>query len=140
MFSHQRLQERLPRKTIDIQTPCTYCRRAFAKERCKSRCCKLLSKKIKICERYFLCHSIVICQTCNQYPSCCLKSSCRGNTTKLLENLESSGCWSESIKHSQTRLHPPFSDKVTHRHKLLCQSSQEPLPWRHCISLWTKMQ
>ena len=40
--------------------------------------------------------------------NCCLKSSCRGKTSKLLGNLGSSGCRSESVKNSKTRLHPPL--------------------------------
>ena len=67
---------------------CTFCKRAFAKERYKSCCCKLLeTKRIKVCEICFLCRSIVFCQTCDKCPNCCLKSICRGKTTKLLENL-----------------------------------------------------
>ena len=69
----------------------------------------------------------------NKCPNCCLKSACRGQTTKLLENLGKTGCWSKSSSNPQRRLHPALSDpdklgKVTHHHKLLCQSSQKPLP------------
>ena len=43
------------------------------------------------------------------------------------------GCRSESFTNVKTRLQPPLSDpakldKVSHHHKLLCQSSKEPLP------------
>ena len=112
---------------------CTYCKRAFTKERCKSRFCNLLQKEIKLYERCFLCQSIVFCQICNKCPSCCLKSTCRDQTTKLLESLGRSGCRSESSSNPQRRLHPPLSDpaklgKVTDHYKLLCHSSQEPLP------------
>ena len=41
--------------------------------------------QIKTCERCFLCHSIVFCKTCNKCPKCCLKSACRGQTSKLWE-------------------------------------------------------
>ena len=42
------------------------------------------SKKKLKCES-FLCRSIVFCQTINKCPSCCHKSTCRGQTRKLLE-------------------------------------------------------
>ena len=50
-----------------------------------------------------------------------------------VENLGSSGCQSKNPKNPQTRLHPPLSDptklgKFTNHHKLLCESSQKPLP------------
>ena len=70
--------------------------KGFRKKRCKSCCCELLSKIIKICKRCFLCQSIVFCQTCNQFPCCCLRFTCRGKTTKHLESLVRSGCWSKS--------------------------------------------
>ena len=53
---------------------------ANPKERNKSRVSRLLFSKrvqIKICERCFLCHSIVLCKTCNKCQKCCLKSACR---------------------------------------------------------------
>ena len=48
-------------------------------------------------------------------------------------NLGSLGDWSKGHKNAQRRLHsslpdPAKPDKVTDRHKLLCQSPQEPLP------------
>ena len=113
---------------------CTFCKMAFTKERYKSCCCKLFStKKIKICERCFLCRSVVFCQTCNKCPTCSFRSTCRGKTAMLLENLGSSGCQFKSSEHTKTRLQPPLSelakpDKVTNHHKLLCQSPQKPLP------------
>ena len=50
-----------------------------------------------------------------------------------MANLAESGCRSESSSNPERGLHPPISDlaklnKVTKHHKLLCQSSQEPLP------------
>ena len=114
---------------------CSYCAQALAKERDKSRVSRLLSvrKQIKICQRCFLCHSIVLCKTCNKCQKCCLKSTCRGQTSKLLANLAGSGCRSKSGSNPERGLHPPLSDpaktyKVSHSHKLLCQSPQEPLP------------
>ena len=116
-------------------TFCSYCTRAFPKERSKSWVSRLLCQReqIKICEKCFLCHSIVLCKTCNKCQKCCLKSTCRGQTSKLLANLAGSGCRSESCSNPERGLHPPLSDpakthKVSHSHKLLCQSPQEPLP------------
>ena len=66
-------------------------------------------------------------------PKCCLKSTCRGKTSKILENLVKTGCRPESSSNPQRGLHPPLSDlakahKISHSHKLLCQSPQEQLP------------
>ena len=48
-------------------TFCSYYTRAFPKERIKSWVSRLLCQReqIKICEKCFLCHSIVLCKTCN---------------------------------------------------------------------------
>ena len=104
-------------------------------KRVQSRVSSLLSVKeqIKICQRCFFCHSIVLCSICNKCPKCCLKSACRGQTSTLLENLAGSGCRSESNSNFERGLHPPLSDptkphKISHSRKLLCQSSQEQLP------------
>ena len=115
---------------------CTFCARAFPKERIKSRVSSLLCSKksqIKVCEKCFLCHSIVLCPTCNKCQKCCTKSACRCQTSKLLANLAGSGCRSESCSNPERGLSPPLSGpakthKVSHSHKLLCQSPQEPLP------------
>ena len=95
--------------------------------------------QIKICERCFLCHSIVLCKSCNKRQTCCNKSACRGSSSKLLANLAGNGCWSESGSNPERRLHPPLPDptkthKVSYCHKLLCQSSQEQLPVRGITS------
>ena len=65
----------------------------FAKERVKSRVSRLLcnSREIKICQRCFLCHSVVLCKTCNKCPNCCHKFTCRGQTSTLLGNFAKSG-------------------------------------------------
>ena len=114
---------------------CSYCTRAFTKERNKSRGSSLLSERlyIKICEKCFLCHSIVLCSTCNKCQKCCLKSTCRGQTSKLLANLAGSGGRSENSSNLERGLHPSFSDpaktyKVSDCRKPLCQSPQEQLP------------
>ena len=111
---------------------CSYCARAFSKERNKSRGSRLLlkEKQIKVCEKCFLCHSIVLCQLCSKCSQCCHKSACRGQTPKLLEKVVRSGCQSESGPNLERGLHPPLSDpaklvKTSHSHKLLWQSSQK---------------
>ena len=73
---------------------CSFCARALTKERVKSRVGRLLSvnEQIKICQRCFFCHSITLCSTCSKCPKCCLKSVCRGQTSKLLANLARPGC------------------------------------------------
>ena len=86
-----------PGKTLNTQFPQThvnfivlnhYCTGAFIKERSKSRRVRLLSElQIKICERCFLCQSIVFCKTYNKCPTCCLKSACRGQTSKFLAKI-----------------------------------------------------
>ena len=110
--------------------------RAFPKERIKTRASRLLlsqRSQIKVCEKCFLCHSIVLCSTCNQCKKCCLKSACRGQTSTFLANLAGSGCRSENSSNPERGLYPPLSDpakshKVSHSRKLLCQSPQEQLP------------
>ena len=113
---------------------CSYCARAFPRVRNKSRVSRLSLHKlcIKVCEKCFLCHSIVLCSTCNKCQKCCLKSACRGQTSELLANLAGSGCRSENSTNPEGGLHPSLSDlakshKVSHSHKLLCQSPQEQL-------------
>ena len=89
---------------------CSYCARAFPKERIKSQVSRLLLQRlqIKVCEKCFLCHSIVFCSTCNKCQKCCLKSACRGQTSKLLANLAGSGCRSKSCSNPERGLHLPF--------------------------------
>ena len=84
---------------------------------------------------------MVLCSTCNKCRKCCLKSACRGQTSKLLANLAGSGCRSESCSNPEIGLHLPLSDpakthNVSHGHKLLCQSSQEQLPVRGITSAY----
>ena len=120
---------------------CTFCQRAIAKERCKSRYCTTLQRKIKICEKCFFCHSLVLCTTCKECQKCCTKSNCRGQTSKFLANSAGSGCGSEGDPNLKRGLHSPLSDptkthKVPHSHKPLCQSSQEQLPVRGIASAY----
>ena len=80
-----------------------------------------------------MCHSVVFCPTCSKCPQCCTKSTCRGQTSKLLENLARSRGRSEGSSNPARGLPPPLPDpapthKVSLSHKPLCQSPQEQLP------------
>ena len=91
--------------------------------------CYLKENKLK----YVKSASCVTQLSCNRCQKCCLKSVCRGQTSKLWANLAGSGCRSKSGSNPERGLHPPLLDlakthKVSHSHKLLCQSPQEPLP------------
>ena len=73
------------------------------------------------------------CPTCGKYPQCCTKSACRGQTSKLLENLAKSRGRSEGSSNPARGLPSPLPDpapthKVPYSHKPLCQSPQEQLP------------
>ena len=57
-----------------------------------------------------MCHSIVLCSTCNKCQKCCLKSACRGQTSKLLANLAGSRGRSENSSNLERGLHPSLSD------------------------------
>ena len=122
---------------------CSYCSRAFLKEGNKSRGSSLLlkAKYIKICERCFLCHSIVSCKYCNKCSQCCHKSACRGQTAKVLEKMARSGCRSEGCSNPERVLRPPLPDpaklvKNPQSHKLLWQSSQKPQTVRGITSVY----
>ena len=131
-------------KTVCKSKCCTFCAWALPKERTKSRARRLSvskSSQIKLCERCFLCHSIVLCPKCSKCTKCCLKSACEGQTSTILENLVGLGCRSESSPNAERGLHPPLSDPakphmISHSHKLLCQSSQEQLPVRGITSVY----
>ena len=75
----------------------------------------------------------MFCQNCTKSLNCCSRSTCKGKTTPVLENLGNFGGQTERLKNAQRRLYPSIldptqPDKVTDRYKLLCQSAQEPLP------------
>ena len=103
----------------------------------------LFSKRsfIKVCERCFLCHSVVLCPSCSKCKRCCIRTSCRGKTSKLLPGLAGSGCRSEGDTNFERGLYPSISEpakvgKTSHSRKLLCQSSQEQLPVRGIASAY----
>ena len=103
----------------------------------------LLSNKwqIKICAKCFLCHAILLCENCYKCRECCLKSTCRGQTSNFLANLAKLEHRSESSSNPQRGLHPPLSDpaqtnQISHCRKLLCKSQQEQLPARGIASAY----
>ena len=120
---------------------CTFCKRAIAKERYKSRYCTNLQREIKVCEKCFFCHSLVLCSTCKKCQKCCSNSNCRGQASELLANLVGSGYGSEGGSDPKRGLHSSLSDptktsKIPHSHKPLCRSSQEQLPVRGIASAY----
>ena len=117
---------------------CSYCHRVATKKRRKSQCMSNLHRN-KICERCFLCRSLVFCKSCHQCPTCCYRSSCRGQVTTVLGEMGNSGFKSQSSHHTEGGLHSPVPvqtplDKVTDCNKQLPQSSQAVLPFRGTVS------
>ena len=95
----------------------------------------LLSNRlqIKICEKCFMCHSIVLCTKCNKCHECCFKSTCRGKAPKLLASLAKTGRQPKSGSNPERGLHPTIPDptktsKISHCREPLCKSPQEQLP------------
>ena len=73
------------------------------------------------------------CPTCSKCPQCCTKSTCRGQTSKFLENLAKSRGRSEGSSNPSRGLLPPLLDPppthtIPYSHKPVCQSPQEQLP------------
>ena len=117
---------------------CSYCHRVATKERRKSQCMSNVHRN-KICERCFLCWSLVFCKSCCQCPTCCYRSSCRGKVTPVLGEMGSPGFKSKSSHHTEGWLHSPLPvqtqlDKVTDCNNQLPQSSQTVLPFRSTVS------
>ena len=117
---------------------CSYCHRVATKERRKSQCMSNLHRN-KICERCFLCRSLVFCKSCHQCPTCCYRSSCRAQVTTVLGEMGNPGFKSKSGQHTEGGLHSPVPvqtplDKVTDCNKQLPQSNQAVLPFRSTVS------
>ena len=88
-----------------------------------------------------MCHSVVLCPTCNMCPKCCFRSACRCKTSEFLGNLVVPRRQTEGGSNPERGLHPPLPvpaipDKVPISRKLLCQSSQEQLPVRGITSAY----
>ena len=74
-------------------------------------------------------------------PKCCLKSSCRSQAPTLLETLVKPRSDPQCCTNIERGLYPSFPKptqtlEVSHRRKLLCQSSQEQLPVRGITSAY----
>ena len=117
---------------------CSYCHRVATKERRKSH---LLSNvhRNKICEKRFLCGSLVFCKSCHQCPTCCYRSSCRGEVKPVLGEMGSLGFESKGSHHTEGRLYSSVLvqtplDKVTDCNKQLSQSHQAVLPCGGTVS------
>ena len=111
---------------------CSFCVRVATKERHNSQLLSPLSRN-KACERCFLHRSVQFCTKCHKYPSCCTKSTCRGQITPVLGKMGTLRCQSQSTSSPQRRLHPPLPvpakfDQGTHSNQLLCKSPQDKLP------------
>ena len=52
---------------------CTFCKRAVAKEKCKTLSCQ---NRNKICEQCFVCKSMSFCPKCHKCTLCCQRSTC----------------------------------------------------------------
>ena len=110
---------------------CSYCHLVATKERRKSQCMSKVHRN-KICERCFLCRSLVFCKSCHQCPTCCYRSSCRGEVKPVLGEMGSPGFKTKSSHHTEGGLYSPVPvqtllDKVTDCNKQLPQSNQTVL-------------
>ena len=85
-------------------------------ERCKSR----LSSTNKICERCFLCRSIVFCKMCHKCPNCCSKSTCRDQIAPVLGKMGSPRHQPQSSSNPQRRLHPTLLVPATSPNIISC--------------------
>ena len=73
------------------------------------------------------------CPTCSKCPQCCTKSTCRGQTSKFLENLAKTRGRSEGSSNPSRGLLPPLPDPppthtIPYSHEPVCQFPQEQLP------------
>ena len=80
-----------------------------------------------------MCRSLVFCNSGSKCPKCCFQSSCRDQTSKLLDKVGGSGCKSNSSSNPKRGLPSLLADptqtcKKSHSHKLSCKSPQEQLP------------
>ena len=107
----------------------SFCRRVTTTERHKSRHCSTSGNKI--CEKCYLCRSLeFLFKKCHKCFNCCYRSTCRHH---ILGKMACPGGQSQCLNSPQGRLHCPLPDlvksvKVTHHHKWVCKSPQEPLP------------
>ena len=108
---------------------CSFCyfTRASAKERSKPR---QLSEQNKVCQKCILCKSMCFCPCCSQCPQCCLRTECRGQTSRFLASLASHGFKSPGSLYPQKGLHLTLqtktgSNQVPSGSKWLCKPIQK---------------
>ena len=75
----------------------------------------------------------MFCKSCHQYPTCCYRSSCRGEVKPVLGEMGSLGFESKSSHHTEGGLYSSIPvqtslNKVTDCNKQLPQSNQAVLP------------
>ena len=95
--------------------------------------------EIKLVKDVFLCRSLVFCKSCHQCPTCCYRSSCRGEVKPVLGEMGSPGFKSKSSHHTEGGLYSPIPvqtplDKVPDCDKQLPELSQAVLPFRGTVS------
>ena len=81
----------------------------------------------------------MFCRSCHQCPTCCYRSSCRGEVKTVLAKMGVLGFKSKSGKQTEGGLHSPLPvqtilDKVTDCDKQLPQSNQTVLPCGGTVS------
>ena len=81
----------------------------------------------------------MFCRSCHQCPTCCYRSSCRGEVKPVLEKMGGLGFESKSSHHTKGGLYSPVPvptplDKVTNCNKQLPQSKQTVLPCGGTVS------
>ena len=86
---------------------CSYYHRVATKERRKSHLLSNIHRN-KICEKCFLCRSLVFCKSCHQCPTCCYRSSCRGEVKPVLGEMGSLGFESKGSHHTEGGLYSSF--------------------------------
>ena len=81
----------------------------------------------------------MFCKSCHQCPTCCYRSSCRGEVKPVLGKMGGLGFESKSSHHTEGGLYSPVPvqtllDKVTDCNKQLPQSNQTVLPCGGTVS------
>ena len=109
---------------------CSFYKRVFTKESCKSQLLLSLSKH-KVCERCFSCRSLEFCKSSHKLPICCSRSTCRGQIASVLREMhsprgQSQGGNSTREGYTLTFRFRPNLIRSPNCHKRLCKSPQKP--------------
>ena len=89
-----------------------------------------LSEQNKVCQKCILYKSMCFCPCCSQCPQCCLRTECRGQTSRFLASLASHGFKSPGSLYPQKGFHLTFqtktgSNQVPSGSKWLCKPIQK---------------